>query len=234
MISFSGHNPILGLSEISDGDMKITPEGDNRVAFLNRKNFLSRRGLSAADLVSVFLSHGTNLAIVGTEERGDTVYDCDGLITATPGVILSISVADCLPLYFFDPKRQVIALAHAGWKGVLAEIAPLVIKKMAQDFNCSPADIQVFIGPHLGQCHFGIQDDLVEKFFNYPECISRIGEKKYLDFAKALQRQLLAQGIKEENLAISSECTHCSTAKYFSYRRDRDPLRTMLAYLLLQ
>lgn len=223
-----------GISQKTDGSMKVYPKNNKEQTVNNRKNFLQNIGLSADDLVIAGLEHGNSVLIVNTEDRGKITQNCDGLVTNTPGLILGITAADCLPIYFWNKQGTVLGLAHAGWRGVFGQVAREVVEKMVGKCGCKLEDIEVEIGPHILDCHFEIQDDLVEKFADYPGMIGRDDNKKYLSLAGVVEYQLLKLGLLKKNIFITEECTHCLPGKYFSYRRDKPTdIEAMLAYISL-
>jgi YfiH family protein len=223
-------NIISGLSLKSDGNMTVYPNpGDQRPA-RNRQKFFHRLGLNTEAVTALQLVHGNKVAAVDGGSRGKLLTGYDALITNQPGVILTITVADCLPLYFYDQRKKIIALAHAGWRGVLAEISKNVVAAFISHYDSSPADLEVFIGPHLQACHFEVQDDVASQFSAYSEfIISR--DKIFIDLAGIVRHQLLRAGVTAANIRVSEECTYERPDKYFSYRRAGGELRVQVAYL---
>jgi hypothetical protein len=205
--------------------------GDPTAAIMKRRrDFLNRRGLAARPVVAAGLSHGSKVAVVRHAE--EIIPGCDGLITDNPGLILSITVADCLPLYFYDPVKKVIAISHAGWRGVLADIASETIRALKTNFQSAPADIQAFIGPHLRSCHFGVQDDVSKMFSGYRDFMDSREGRYFIDLAAIVKNQLTGQGLSEPNIGISQDCSYCLSDRYFSHRRDRTAdIEAMLAYI---
>lgn len=161
--------------------------------------------------------------------------EIDGLITNVPGIILTSTHGDCIPVYAYDPVKQVIGLAHAGWKGTSLGIAGKLIESMKKNYDCNSADIYAYIGPGIDKCHFEFGIKEAEEFFysknpwtkNYAYPHKDLS-KLYLDL-KGINRQfMLLEGVK--NIEISSECTYCNADKFYSYRRSKDTDR-MLAYI---
>ncbi len=104
--------------------MKLTFDGVlDSEAVQNRKTFFQNLGMSIEHMVSAVLTHGTQIVTVTEEDRGRIILATDGLTTNQADVILTVTVADCVPIYFFDPKNKAIGLAHAGWRGTLQNIA---------------------------------------------------------------------------------------------------------------
>jgi len=232
MLDFSDQpNIFLGISEKAGGNMRLVDDAGHIRPDAARKKFFAKRGLDNTNVVSPVLVHGSNVVAVADADKGKIIADCDALITGRPGVILTITAADCLPVYFYDSRRNVIALAHAGWRGIGANIAAEVVKEMVETYGSEPADIQVFIAPHIKKCHFAAKDGVVEKLAAYPEYISR-KEKIYIDLGGIARSQLIAAGVPARNINISPECTYCLADKYFSYRRQPEAeLETMIAYI---
>ncbi len=220
---------IFGLSEKADGDMKIHKSDKHSIADINRQKLYSRLGLNGGKVVSVLCAHGKRITEADARNMGCLVWDTDGLISDVPGIILAVSVADCAPVYLFDPRMRVIALVHAGWRGTVDKIAEGVVKKMIHDYGSRSADIQAFIGPHIQECHFEVKEDVAEKF--HDDDIELREAKIYVSLASAIRRQLLKVGLTGANIKISEECTYCEE-KYFSARRDNFPrVKAGLAYL---
>ena len=87
-------------------------------------------------------------------------YEADGLMTDLPGVTLIIYTADCIPILFYDPKRRVVAAAHAGWRGTAAGIAAQTVARMKDVYGCDAADILAAIGPGIGPDCFETHEDV--------------------------------------------------------------------------
>lgn len=121
-------------------------------------------------IVHVQQTHTANVRIITGEDAGKGVIgtgeltDSDGMITNVPGLVLYISVADCVPLYFYDPVKRVIALSHSGWKGTVNRIGEVTIRKMGERYGCDPSDIYTAIGPSICSDCYEISEDVAEEF----------------------------------------------------------------------
>ena len=223
-----------GFSVKSDGSMKVYPGANPAVNKAKRKAFINKEGLNEADMVLVDIVHSNKVVMVGEKDKGRTMPKCDGLITNVPGMILGVTAADCVPVYFLDKTNGVVGLAHAGWRGVQSGIAGEMIKLFKSEYGCLVENIEVEIGPHILDCHFEVKDDLVKNFSTYPECFREAEGVKYLRLGRIIKKQLLASGLKEENIKEATECTFCEKEKYFSYRRDKpEEIEAMLAYIVI-
>jgi len=215
----------LGLSAKADGSMKNSSA--------NRRAFLKHKNLDKKIVVSAGLIHGNKVTVVNGGGENITISDCDALITSDRRYLLTITVADCLPLYFYDNEKQVVAIAHAGWRGVVAQIAKEVVDAFVDNYGSNLKDIEVLIGPHIQDCHFEVKSDVAANF-KISETVIR-NKKTYINLAGAVTKQLLDLGLLQTHIQVSSECTFCSHDKYFSWRRDKPrELETMVAYIGLK
>ena len=136
MLDFSGcQNIFLGISSKADGNMRLFDNFGNFIILNNRENFFSKIGLNNENVISANLVHTNKVTKVGLPDRGKIISNCDALITDQPGIILTITVADCLPIYFYDSIKNAVAIAHAGWRGLGSGIIEKVIKAFVDDYH---------------------------------------------------------------------------------------------------
>lgn len=215
----------FGISKKKDGPMKYSEE--------NRLLFFKNNELEQKIIISAGLVHSDQIKIVDGVKASQTIPDCDALISNQVHQLLTITVADCLPIYFYDKQKKVIALAHAGWRGVLSLIAPKVIEKMKEHYHCQPSNLEVIIGPHIQACHFEVKNDVARQF-KETDLITKDG-KTFINLAQTVTNQLVEVKIPITNIKISPDCTYCRSDQYFSYRRDQKAeLETMIAYISLK
>ena len=161
-----------------------------------------------------------------TETKGwntmeDAIDDCDALITAEKGVILTILTADCVPILLYDPVKEVVAAVHAGWKGTQAQIVAKTVIKMKEQFDCHEDNIVAAVGPSIGKCCYEVGEEVAKHFFDIPHAFIQKGEKYMLDLPYINKYQLLDAGLKETNIEMSNVCTACEVEDYFSYRKEQ-------------
>ena len=161
----------------------------------------------------------------------------DGIVTKEKCLMPTVTVADCLAIYFFDSVTEAFAIVHSGWKGT--GIAINAIKKMEENFGSQPKDISVAISAHIRSCCYTVEkeravffknnfgDDCVhelpetsEAYKNHKKRWNNSGGKLYaLSLEKANLNLLIQSGISDENIVILDECTSCNT-KFGSNRRE--------------
>jgi polyphenol oxidase len=233
-LSFSNFNKFPGVSIAMsfrpDKNMKVYYDfGKYEEALINRERFLKKLNLSGKNLVSVKSISGSNIEIVTEANLGSFMENTDGLITARKNVYLSITIADCLPVIIYDLKKEIIGLLHCGWKGIEKNIIGKAIDKMKYAFDSEPKDIIAGIGPGIGNCHFEVKEDLMEKFSYYPGAFRIDGGKIFMDLKLVAQKKLEECGVRQTGIAASPECTYCQSEKYFSFRKDKSrPLQAMM------
>ncbi|MBH16068.1 MAG: hypothetical protein CME30_02140 [Gemmatimonadetes bacterium] len=159
--------------------------------------------------------HGTNLVVHDSNLSGLVVLKdgADGHATCRSGLLLSITVADCVPVYLLDAKKRVVMLLHAGWRGVAGKIITKGIALLLERWRSSIGDIYVHFGPAIcGDCYeVG------------PEVFRGLGlaaplEPTTVDLREVLKGQAMGFGIREGNLTASEDCTLCGERGFFSHR----------------
>jgi len=184
----------------------------------------------------------------------------DASVTNEPGLLLGVQTADCVPILLVDPKKRAVAAIHAGWRGTLGRIAEKTVGRMRQEFASKPQDLLAAIGPSIGPCCYEVAAEFVSKFaaqfadaadyFDEP----RSGEEPnplqwlnmappghqpppknvHLDLRKANRSQLLAAGLRAQNIFVSDLCTGCCTNLFFSYRREGTQSGRMLSLVAVR
>ena len=185
-------------------------------------------GFGIDDLVLTRQTHSDIVRVVTQADRKGCFHrnypECDGLVTNTPGLTLTIFTADCTPLLFHDPVTGAVGAAHAGWRGTASKIGAKVVQAMVQEFGAKPEDIRAAIGPNIGQCHFETDADVPEAMLaafgeEANQFIEKRGEKFFLDLKQINALCLRRAGVK--HIDISRDCTVCSPHRFWSHRVTR-------------
>jgi YfiH family protein len=174
----------------------------------------------------------------------------DGLITRTPGLLIAIQTADCLPIIVVDVKSRAIGVFHAGWRGTLKRIVEKGVGEMFRCFGTRPRDIKASIGPGVQGCCYQVGEEVRTRFhsqFAYADKLfhevkesdpvrekypllfltarapghSELPKKILLDLVEANRQQLLAAGVPNKNIESSPLCTNCHPELLFSYRAEK-------------
>jgi len=196
-------------------------------------------------MVAASQVHGDNIYNVQLVDRGkgalenDTVIqDTDGLITNKPGVALIAFYADCVPIMFLDPVKKVIAIAHAGWKGTVLQIAQKTLKEMEKIYGCSPQDVLAAICPSIGPCHYEVDTPVINEvkknFPNWKELLEiKNSNKAQLDLWMANSSQLIEVGMNPANITIARICTYCHPELLYSYRYNNGKTGRLAGLIML-
>jgi polyphenol oxidase len=154
----SGPYATLNLS-LSVGD-------DPGYVLANRRRLAAGFGASLEDFVFARQVHGAGVGVVGAADRGsgafgldDALADADALVTRTPGVVLAILTADCVPIVLHDPVAGVLACVHAGWRGTVAGVSAAALAAM-QALGARPSDVIGGIGPAIAASRYQVGPDV--------------------------------------------------------------------------
>ena len=219
----------------------------------SRENYIAlgqQLGLLPADMVKTKQRHTDIIKIVNRKNGGDGILHpldendpCDGLITNEKNLLLCTVEADCVPVYFYDCVKEVIAMVHSGWKGTVKKISEVTIKKMKDEFGCRSEDMMVAIGPHICKDCYEVGQDVFEEFeqsfdaVEMEKIFTRKNQEKYLlNLQEAVKMTLLKNGILEENIFLTSVCTYHSQIEGFdfcSYRRTKSATQRMLTAIMM-
>lgn len=196
-----------------------------------------RRRLRAwlpADPVWLEQVHGRDVVAVdaaSAEAMRAAPPRADAALTRSPGVVVSVRVADCLPVLLADRAATVVAVAHAGWRGLAAGVLEAAVAAM----QVAPSDVAVWIGPAIGARAFEVGADVRDA-----HCADDTGAdahfapiaagKWHADLPALARRRLAAAGVSD--VVVDGACTHADAARFHSWRRDRTRGRmALLAWL---
>jgi hypothetical protein len=148
----------------------------------------------------------------------------DAGISSEPGVLVGIETADCLPLFLVDPRRQVAAAVHAGWRGTAAGVAREAVVAL-RAAGSEPADLMAALGPAIGVCCYEVGDEVISSFAESGRDIERISRpgprgRRHLDLVEENRAQLVASGVSVERISDSGLCTFCENDRFYSFRKE--------------
>jgi YfiH family protein len=192
------------------------------------------RALLPADPVWLAQVHGRDVVEIDERAVGRMHAippTADAAVTRTPGVVLSVRTADCLPVLFADRAGSVVAVAHAGWRGLAAGVLEATIAAM----RVPAADVHAWLGPAIGPRAFEVGPDVYAAYCDTDpgatDCFSMLRAQKWLaDLPGLARRRLAASGVHD--VAVDGSCTFTDCDRFFSYRRDKRSGRmALLAWL---
>jgi YfiH family protein len=191
----------------------------------NRHRFFQSLGIKHDELAIPVQIHGNHILQVTTPG----IYpETDGLITDVPGICLVIQVADCLPIYLYDPVHRAIGLIHAGWRGSARKIVVEGLSAMKFSFKSRAEDLSVFLGPSIGPCCYEVGTDVSNHF---PE---NVMQGNRLNLWKMNQNLLIESGVSPDNITVSGLCTACYSDWFFSHRKSGGKTGRMMGIIGLK
>ena len=210
----------------------------------NYRRIANAVGFKIEDIVTSDQTHTANIRLVTEEDRGNGITkprpytDVDGMITNVPGLVLATFYADCVPLYFIDPVHRAIGLSHSGWRGTVAKIGEVTVRRMQEEFGSDPAEIYGAVGPSICQDCYEVSADVIEQFR------SAFSEEKWdalfygkpdgkyqLNLWEANHQIMLEAGLKEEHISMPNLCTCCNPEFLFSHRASHGRRGNLGAFL---
>ena len=248
-LSFVRHGFSTRLGGVSEGiyasmNLGFTRGDDRSAVEENYRRICAAMGVQPERVVLSAQTHTVNVENVTaadcgrgiTRERGWT--DVDGLITDEPGVVLCTHYADCVPLFFVDPVRRVVATSHAGWRGTVGGIGAVTVERMVADYGCRREDILAAIGPSIGRCCFEVDTPVYTEFAKLPffdeACyVPKGGDKCHIDLWEVNRRFMLESGIKAENITVTDLCTRCRPDVFWSHRATGGQRGSLAAFIAL-
>src|SRR5580700_10571252 len=149
-------------------------------------------GTRNADIPGLFANLATLKQIhsstcLPADGRAGLIGEGDALLENTPGAVVAVKTADCLPILLIDEHGRAVAAVHAGWRGTAAGIAQRAVEAMREQFDTDAAALHAAIGPGIGECCYEVGPEVAAKF-------GRTG-KIHLDLAAENRRQLLEAGV---------------------------------------
>jgi YfiH family protein len=160
--------------------------------------------------------HGTRIADADAETEP---VPADGAVTRQSGRVLAIQVADCLPVLFASDDGNVVAAAHAGWRGLAAGVLEAAIASM----QVAPRQIIAWLGPAIGAAHFEVGEEVRAALLAHEPSsadgfIRNARGRWQCDLAQLARRRLAALGLRE--VSGAHLCSYEARDLCFSYRRE--------------
>lgn len=170
--------------------------------------------------------------VIAVDQPGQTkLCRADGIITCNPLLVPVLTVADCMPIYLWEPKTACFGVLHSGWKGT--GIVTEALSLAHQRYGAKIADFYVILGPHIRACCYAVEKERAEYFMHTftADCVQPVktGAGKNPLYALSLEKANLAvlkkAGIPRENIICVGECTCCAKNsdtqyRYGSFRRE--------------
>lgn len=205
---------LITLKEKGDMNLASAKGQKNRIGLFSRLSVDEKRVYALQQTHSRAVFDSTDVPRNGKEG--------DGLVAADPSHVLTVTVADCMPVFLFDVRKRVFALVHSGWQGT--GIAAEAVGHMRRRYSCRPDSITAVLGPSIRSCCYRVDRERAERFGSIwgedtVRWVDSGGEEKvpYLDLLTANRRLLAEAGVRA--ISCTKECTACAS-DLGSYRRE--------------
>lgn len=236
-----------GVSEGMFSSMNLSfQRGDDRDKVEeNYKRICNVLNMNHKNVVLSNQVHDTKIKLVTKEDAGkgmikeSDIIGIDGLITKEKDIPLVTFYADCVPLFFYDPVKEVIAAAHSGWRGTKEKIGKKMVETMEEEFGCKKEDVVAVIGPSICQDCYEVSEDVVlefqEVFMEETSLYAKAKENgKYnLDLWKVNSMILKEAGILEKHMSLPNLCTCCNPKLLFSHRASKGKRGNLAGFISL-
>lgn len=184
-------------------------------------------GTRQADIPALFGNLATlkqvhSATCVDAGGRCGILGEGDALLEDTPGAVIAVKTADCIPILLVDERHRAVAAVHAGWRGTAAGIADQALKRMAARFGTAPADVHAAIGPGIGACCYEVGPEVSAQF--------GIEGRAHLDLPGINRRRLEEIGIPASRIYVSNLCTMCRGDEFHSFRRDKEAAGRLFSF----
>jgi YfiH family protein len=186
---------------------------------INRSRVADAMGVAPDHLLGVHQTHSTKV-IVATGPMAEKPK-ADALVTATPGVALSVLSADCQPVLFADAVAGVIGAAHAGWRGALDGVLHATVDAMV-GLGATCDNIHAVIGPCISQRAYEVGPEFFEDFLAQDPQSARFfaqgtGDRMLFDLPAFGLAHLRSAGVASADW--TRHCTYSDAERFYSYRR---------------
>jgi hypothetical protein len=236
---FSARDGGVSQGSFASLNLGLHVQDDPELVLENRQRWAAVLEVPFEKMVIPSQVHSNKIVVVGPEHAGfgvrdlnSAVQEADALVTRESGLPLCTFYADCVPVYFLDPVRSAIGLAHAGWKGTALKIVAGTLERMNQVFGTDPKECLVGIGPSIGPCCYEVDRPVIEKItavypadkvftylssqdINREEQPLETGCRGNLNLWQANRLALKEAGVRSENIWIAGICTRCHNHRFF-------------------
>ncbi|MFN7993227.1 MAG: polyphenol oxidase family protein [Bryobacteraceae bacterium] len=203
------------------------PQNIYRVSELDRipwleHGFGTRRSNVAQNGMLATLHQIHSAICLPARGRSGLLGDGDALLENTPGRLVGVKTADCIPILLVDEQNRAVAAVHAGWRGTAAGIAGEAIARMAAEFSTRPERLHAAIGPGIGKCCYEVGPEVAAQFGAEGPC--------KIDLPGANHSQLLTAGVPVQQIYTAGLCTMCGVEDFDSFRRDKEKAGRMISF----
>ncbi len=213
--------------------------GDPRANVIeNRRRIFHSAGRPVTSIFDVWQVHSADVICADQPRPLDAPHQkADAIVTNKPEITLFMRFADCVPVFFYEPEKKVVAIAHAGWQGTVKNIVAQTVQTMQDHYGCRIENIHVGIGPSIGPDHYEVGSEVVDRVRLVlgglaGKVLQPYNGKFKLDLWKTNQLLLEQAGVR--HIEVAGVCTACHVGDWFSHRAEHGNTGRFGALLALQ
>lgn len=191
------------------------------------------RGEGFAVLRRLKQVHGARIVIAGKDTTG-SIPTGDGLVSSEIGVLGLVTIADCVPVFIFDPVSACWGLLHAGWRGVAAAVIKEGLRVMKETLKLDIQSVEIYLGPSICPCCYEVGPEVARLLAKVSGSgvEKRNGNRFYADLRHLIAFQAASCGVPHENIFTSAYCTRCHNELFYSFRAEsRRAINRMWAFM---
>lgn len=165
--------------------------------------------------------HGARVVIAGKDTTG-SIPTGDGLVSSEIGVLGLVTIADCVPVFIFDPESACWGLLHAGWRGVAAAVIKEGLRVIKETLKVDLERVEIYLGPSICPCCYEVGPEVARLLAKVSQggVVTRNGGRRYADLRHLLAFQATSCGVPHENIFTSAYCTSCHNELFYSFRTE--------------
>lgn len=239
-IVLANRDPILGTFGFA---VTPTPRHSASLVAGHRRRLAGMLHLPPEALILQRQVHGTEVS-TGDSLLPPTLWrslnhrdlpESDILISDRPGGALILSVADCCPVFLYDPLRGAIAAVHAGWRGSAAGAVAKAVRALSRRYGVRPGSLRAWVGPCAGGASYEVGPEVAEAFRGYPDALRPSGRAGHalLNLSLVNRKTLVQAGIPPASVEVADYDT-IADRRFHSYRRDGTDSGRMAAWILMR
>lgn len=202
-----------GISLAAAGDMALSRE----CSLPSRSRLRERLGVERERFYGARQVHSRRVLVVEGQSSAEVAgEEADGLVTTREDVLLSVTVADCLPIFLADRRTGAFGIVHSGWKGT--GIVQEAVRLLRERFGSRPQEITAVVGPGIGACCYTVPPERAALFSGRYGAAAVIPDaaRPRLDLREA--NLVLLRGAGVGDVTVVTDCTSCSP-RLGSFRR---------------
>jgi YfiH family protein len=194
----------------------------------NRRRFFSDLDIDPQQVAGAHQVHGDSIQYVQLPGQ----YGAhDALVTDQPGVYLSVTVADCVPILLAAPQQNIVAAIHAGWRGTASEITRKTLLYLKENHGVHPGSLYAYIGTCIDGDHYEVGEEVAQYFAAHRKKSLPAPGKFTVDMQGTNRDQLEQLGVPAQQIECSDFSTWIHNDDFFSHRKEKGQTGRMLGLI---